>query len=293
MNTMKSLIVISMGILLAACGGGGDGDGDSSSSGYSGKTSAATVDDSNNTAVAKGVHVASKQAVSTEEGGGALRSLFVPDSPRDILIEQSLSDSQSLLARNTTSGDYSQFCNGGGSASYTLTTSQNGESGEFTYNYNNCTYTYGEYSITYDGSMYYEYDNNGNYWLWEYDLTVSTNYMGSYTLTSSYECSGDLGLGSCTVSENFSDDGVSYRVTDVSFSSSGSDFDFTAKIYHEDYGYVEIVATDLVLCDNGGFSSGSIVVTDSSSTDVLTLTYSGCDAPVVVTYNGTTFNMNQ
>ena len=256
MNTMKSMIVISMGILLAACGGGsGDGDGDSS--GYSGKTSAATVDDSNNTAVAKGVHVASKQAVSTEEGGGALRSLFVPDSPRDILIEQSLSDSQSLLARNTTNGDYSEFCNGGGSASYTLTTSQNGESGEFTYNYNNCTYTYGEYSITYDGSMYYEYDNSGNYWLWEYDLTVSTNYMGSYTLTSSYECSGDL------------------------------------KIYHEDYGYVEIVATDLVLCDNGGFSSGSIVVTDSSSTDILTLTYSGCDDPVVVTYNGTTFNVNQ
>lgn len=292
MNTMKSMIVISMGILLAACGGGGsDGDGDNS--GYSGKTSAATVDDSNNTDVAKGVHVASKQAVSSEEGGSALRSLFMPDSPRDILIEQSLSDSQSLLARNTTNGDYSEFCNGGGSASYTLTTSQNGESGEFTYNYNNCTYTYGEYSITYDGSMYYEYDNSGNHWLWEYDLTVSTNYMGSYTLTSSYECSGDLGLGSCTVSENFSDNGVSYRVTDVSFSSSGSDFDFTAKVYHEDYGYVEIVATDLVLCDNGGFSSGSIVVTDSSSADVLSLTYSGCDAPVVVTYNGTTFNVNQ
>lgn len=293
MSTLKRSIVISMGLLAAACGGGGSSEGDGGSSGYSGKTSAATVDDSNSSEVANGVHVASKQAVSSEEGGGALRSLFVLDSPRDILIEQSLADSQSLFARNTTSGDYSEFCNGGGSASYTLTTSQDGESGVFTYDYNNCTYTYGEYSITYDGTMYYEYDSNTSYWLWEYDLTVSTNYMGSYTLTSSYECTGDLGLGSCTVSENFSSGGVSYRVTDVSFSSTGSDYDFSAKIYHEDYGYVEVVASDLVLCDNGGFSSGSITVTDSSSTDVLTLSYSGCDDPVVVTYNGTTFNVNQ
>lgn len=294
MNNTKTLLIISLGLAITACSGSGsDGDESGSNSGYSGKTSPATVNDSNSSDVAAGVHAASKQAVEAEEGGGALRSLYAPNSAQDILIEQSLAHSRSVMQRDTTSGDYSSFCNGGGSASYELTTSQDGESGEFNYVYNNCTYTYGEYSITYDGSMYYKYDNAGDYWLWEYDLSVSSNYMGSYTLNSSYECIGGLGTGSCTVSENFSDNGVSYRVTDVSFSSTGSDFDFTAKIYHEDYGYVEIVATDLVLCDDGGFSTGSIVVTDSTSTEVLSLNYSGCNDPVVVTYNGTTFDIDQ
>lgn len=97
----------------------------------------------------------------------------------------------------------------------------------------------------------------------------------------------------CTVSENFSSNGVSYRVTNVSFTSTGNEYDFTARIYHEDYGYVEIVATDLVLCDDGGFSSGSIVVTDSTSDEVLSLTYSGCDDPVVVVYQGSSYNVDQ
>lgn len=79
MNTTKALIVISLGALMAACSGGGSDGDDNGPSGYSGKTTPATVDDSNNLEVAAGVHVASKKAVSAEEGGGASRSLLATD----------------------------------------------------------------------------------------------------------------------------------------------------------------------------------------------------------------------
>lgn len=296
MNTTKILIAMSLGLTIAACSGGGsDGDdnGGGSGSSYSGKTTPATVDDSNNSEVASGVHIASKQAVKSEEGGGLLRSIKGSMNPRDILINSSIEHVNSNLLRDTGSGDYSSFCNGGGSASFEYTSSQDGMSGEYTYIFNNCTYTYDGYSVTYDGTMYWEFDSDAEYWLWEYDVDITSNYMESYSLNASYECSGGQMLENCTVSENFSNNGVSYRVTNVSFTSTGGQYDFTARIYHENYGYVDIVATDLVLCDDGGFSTGSIVVTDSTSSQVLSLNYSGCDDPVVVTYQGNTYNVDQ
>jgi hypothetical protein len=141
--------------------------------------------------------------------------------------------------------------------------------------------------------MYFEFDSVGEYWFWEYDIIVTSSDMDSYSLNASYECTGGQALSNCTVSENFSNNGVSYRVTNVTFTSSGSDYDFTARIYHENYGYVDIVASDLVYCDDGGFSNGSIVVTDSTSSEVLSLTYSGCDNSVVVVYEGNSYNVDQ
>lgn len=294
MNTTKIMIAISLGLSIVACSGGSsDSDDTGGNSDYSGKTTPATVDDSNNSEVASGVHIASKQAVKSEEGGGLLRSINGSKNPRDILINSSIQHANSSQFRNTGSGDYSSFCNGGGSASFEYTSSQDGTSGEYTYIYNNCTYTFDGYSITYDGTMYWEFDSDAEYWLWEYDIDITSNYMESYSLNASYECTGGQMLENCTVSENFSNNGVSYRVTNVSYSSTGSQYDFTARIYHESYGYVDIEATGLVLCDDGGFSSGSIVVTDSTSNEVLSLTYSGCSDPVVVEYQGSTYNVDQ
>lgn len=259
-----------------------------------GKTTPATVDDSNNSEVASGVHIASKQVVKSEEGGGILRSVSGPKNLRDILVESTLQHAQSIDLRNAESDAYSDaICNAGGSATIETNSSQDGQSGEYLYTYNNCSYSASGYSVTFNGTMYLEFNYETNYWLWEYNIDVTSSDSGSYSLNASYECTGSTDFSNCTVSENFSEGGVSYRTTNVTFTGTGSDYDFSARIYHEDYGYVDIEATGLVLCDDGGFSSGNIVVTDSSSTEVLSLTYSGCEDQVFVEYGASNYYVDQ
>ncbi|NWO04425.1 MAG: hypothetical protein HLX50_01575 [Alteromonadaceae bacterium] len=51
-------------------------------------------------------------------------------------------------------------------------------------------------------------------------------------------------------------------------------------------GYVDYQASNLTLCENGyGFSTGSIRITDSTGSNVVTVNFSGCST-YTVTYQG-------
>ena len=197
--------------------------------------------------------------------------------------------------------DWSDFCDSG-SASYTYNYSDDYESGTMSFTYNNCTYSYSyagnNSSITYNGSYFYEF--RPGYWYWDYDLTVTSSFNGEtdqYSMRGTFECTGDddsfWSYTDCTYSETYSEGGVTYRVSNLTFTSTGNSYSFTARVYHSEYGYVEVVATNLVYCVGGGFESGTITISDSDSAEVLSITYSGCDDPAVITYQGTTYLVDQ
>lgn len=308
MRQLYYILAILIAFSLAACG---SKDSDSGSSGgYSGKTSAAKVDDSNSEDIGTGVHIAAKKSVESEINGDNLGGIGFSGGSNAPLPEilQPLQDNvQSILnvrssARNTSgSVDFTEYFCTSGSASYTYNFSNNGDRGTMSFTYNNCTYSYsyGGYtsSTTYNGSYFYEF--RPGYWFWDYDLTVSSSYNGDsnqYTMRGTFECTGDDDYWTytdCTYSETYTEGGVTYRVSNLTFTSTGNSYSFTARVYHSDYGYVEVVATDLVYCVGGGFESGTITISDSESSDVLTITYSGCDDPAVVTYQGTTYMVDQ
>jgi hypothetical protein len=304
MKPLNYGLILFLSLVLTACGSDGS-DGGDEPGGYSGKTSAATVNDDNSDDIGTGVHIAAKKSIESEESGGLLRSSG--QSPLPAILEPLYENAEAGLSarsvsRNVSgSEDNSDFCTSG-SASYEYNYADDFESGSASYSYNNCTYSYSfggtSQSITYNGSFSYEFAPG--YWLWDYNLTVTSNYDGEtdqYTIKGTNECRGDgdtWDFADCTYSESYSEGGVSYRVSDVTFTSTGSSYDFTARVYHSDYGYVDVVATDLVYdCAGGGFSSGTITVSDSESNDVLSISYNGCDDPAVVTYQGATFNVSQ
>lgn len=310
MRLHNYILVLLLAAGLAACGSDDSDDGgNGGSGGYSGKTSAAKVNDENSQDIGTGVHIAAKKSVESEINGDNVGIGFSAgnQSPLPEVLKPMHDNVQSILnvrssARNTSGTvDYTEYFCTSGSASYTYDYSDDMERGTLSFTYNNCTYSYSygdtTSSYTYDGTYYYEF--RPGFWLWDYNLTISYSYNGEsdqYTMKGTMECTGDgetWTYTDCSYSETYSEDGVTYRVSNLTFSSTGSSYSFTARIYHSDYGYVEVVATDLIYCVGGGFSNGTITVSDSESSDVLSISYSGCDAPAVITYQGTTYMVDQ
>lgn len=264
---------------LVACAGSGDGGG--SDSGYSGKESAATVNDENKDDIAIASSVGAKQAIEASAAPG--RALAPSTSSVEPVLEYHILALNDFFGKAKGRGYVdlsSSVCESGGSAGYTYDENNTTGYGTFTITYDNCRYSYGGETTTIDGSATYTINEDGSL-RYEYDITVSYG-SETYTLTATYECDAEY---NCTYSDEFTYSGKSYRVSNFSVSGNASSgYDVEAKVYHEDYGYITIVGTDLVSCSGGGFSSGTIVVTDSTNADVLTITYVNCTAMTIV-YN--------
>lgn len=291
MNIRKDFIVLATTLtLFVGCAGGGGGDdagpgvGPSS---YSGNTSAATVSDSNRTTAAKSAAIGAEKAIEIEIGSDSTPFSASREATRALNINL-----RSLSPRETYTYTDDDLCSSG-SANYTYNFSDEYTPETVYAVYNNCTfsdsYTYYYDSITYDGTIYYELENDGGFY-YTYDLDIT--YGGeTYSLTSTMYCDSDY---NCSYEENFSSGGISYRVSDVevSYSSYYGSYDLEATVYHEDLGYITIEAEDLITCSGGGFQSGSIEVTDSTGTVVLYVDFTSCSS-MTVTYNGVSTTVDQ
>lgn len=122
-------------------------------------------------------------------------------------------------------------------------------------------------------------DGNGTAFTATFDYTIRE---GGET----YHASGTCNQNGCS-SNYVGTNGETYRVENVSVTDSGSGYSVSARVYDGDFGYVDYVASNLVLCGapDYGFQSGSIVITDSSNTEIVTVVFSDCSS-YTVAYNG-------
>jgi|GEM_PF-1429103 len=86
--------------------------------------------------------------------------------------------------------------------------------------------------------------------------------------------------------QNFSQDGTSYRVEDSSVSGNNSSgYDVDATVTSSDVGYLTVTATGITKDEaTGNICTGTITVEDSAG-DVMTISFPDCDS-YVVSYNG-------
>ncbi len=290
------LLVLLSSLVLAACSGGddsdGDGNGNGSSGGYSGSTSAATVDDSNKSDMATASSAGASRAIDSDSAPRASWAAGAPNEAVAILDQTiaSIKDQQrsaGIQSRQTIDLS-SSVCTAGGSAQYEIPDGAANSYGTFTIVYNKCKYGYGGQNTTVDGTSSWTNNEDGSY-VYEYDLTV-TYGSDSYVITGTYSCDSNY---NCSYEDNFSQGGTSYKISNVEVSGNNtSGYDVSVRVYHEDYGYIDIEGEDLIACSSGGFSSGTITVTDSSSSAVLTVTYVSC-SEMTVTYNGVSETLAQ
>lgn len=284
MKISKWLFVIFTAFVLAACGGGGGGSGGDDDT----STSAATVDGNNKTEVAKTAKIGSEKAI---EGSSAPRTL-TRALGSDSLSYSLMMDTVSFLKHGAMSRETvdlsAQVCPGGGSAIYETTGGQNAQTGSATVVYDNCEYSYGSETTVINGTATWTF-NEDNSFSYEYDLT--TTYAGeTTTITGTYSCNAE---GSCSYEDNFVEGGTSYSVSNVSVSGNNSSgFSVSARVSHEDYGYIDIEATGLILCPGGGFETGTISVADSSGSAVLQIDFINCNE-MTVTYEGVAETVSQ
>lgn len=195
---------------------------------------------------------------------------------RDQLLETSLDmiDQATLPSAVVTTVDGP--C--GGNA--TVETSQN--AGVSMVRYNN--YCSGGYTI--NGYYRFVFSEGSSTYTSEYDYTVTGN-------GETYNFSGTCNQNGCTNSY-VGANGQTYYTQNVSVSgSAGSGYDVSARVYDGDAGYVDYTATGLVMCTapDYGFSAGTISITDSSGTEVVSVTFSSCSSYTVM-YQGTAYTVN-
>jgi len=276
MKVLKWTTVILSAFILAACGGGSGGG----SGGEPAPASAATVDGENKTEVAQSAKIGSEKAI---ESSAAPRSL-VMFSQNENLAYNLMKDTVSFVSHGAMTRDtvdLSEYvCPDGGTAVYE-TSGQSSQYGSFTVVYTNCTYSYGSETTVIDGTATWTTNEDGSF---SYEYNLTTTYAGeTTTITGTYSCDSEF---NCSYQDNFVEGGTSHSISNVSVSGNNSSgFNVSARVSHEDYGYIDIEATGLILCSGGGFESGNISVTDSSGSIVLQIDFVSC-SEMTVTFDG-------
>ncbi len=123
------------------------------------------------------------------------------------------------------------------------------------------------------------------------DLSVDADYTvktggETYTVRQSCTSNGCFNL--------LNSGGVSYRTYDVDVSEPDTNgaYDVEARVCTDDEGCITYEATGLKECASGnGFSGGTISIADSTNTEVVTVTFSGCSS-YTVTFGGTGYTVN-
>lgn len=278
---------------LAACGGGGGGDDSSASAGVSFNTAQASVSsEADAKAVAEASRQAAGQAIYAQD---AFNFPIAVEADQVGTIEDILAHSLDLiLSMNIPSAADTQSIAGscGGSADVTAFNQTH-----FRVDYNDYCEPAAEGNMTLNGWVDMNFTYSGET-LTSYDATfdLTYRYLGeSQNSAGSISCSGEA-LDNCNYTTDFTgSDGERYRVTNVTVSGDNNQgFMVSARVYHQELGYVDFEATGLVICTDGstGFMSGTIAISDGSG-EIATATFGGCGAEYTVTYNGTGYLVPQ
>ena len=197
-----------------------------------------------------------------------------------------------LSTRATTSGTVDGVCDSG-SISYVYDSGTN----NYSFTYNDCvtSTTIGDdtYTTTISGSVVLKTNDDDSY-SYSYNLSVVSSGAteGSYTYTGSLSCDAN---DNCTYEDNFTSDGVQYKIASASVSGDNTaGYSLAVRVYHEELGYVDVAGEGLISCASGGFSAGTIKVTDRTGAVVLTISFSdGSCSDMTVTYEGVAETVSQ
>jgi|GEM_PF-2413194 len=278
-------------VALVSCGGGGGGSSSNNgpiSSGYTGSTNQASVDDDNQRVVSK----ASQESIKRL----ATRFEDLPDFPLT-LIEPSktqgvLAASTKALSGPVASRKLSVDCSDGGSADIDFPgvdgpLSEVPVDGSGAFQFNNCTIdnesTDGELRFSWTG--FSDQPVSFSTYSLRFDLVLRTDDEFE-TFNTEVTCNNSI--NNCTFSEDFeSDSNIGYRAENIAILSNNTGgYNVSGRVYETSNGYVDIVATDIRLnCPNGNISSGNVLVTDATNSEVMSISFGNCDNYIVVFNN--------
>ena len=276
------LIVSSLALISCSSGGGGSDDEGIS---YSGKTTEATIEDSNADQLALASTGGGGMAVNSENAPISFRSSS-PSSDQSSLEDLSAKILQSLNATANRTANQPQdisatMCDQGGDA--TVTTSNDGNSA--TILFENCRTLIDLEVFTINGRAVMTVNPNDNSFSIDYQNFRMSVGGESFTFDGNIAC--DSGATSCTVSLDFVglDDRV-YRLQNLTIASTGPDsFSISARVYDPDHGYVTISGNVTYgSCDYAVPSSGSINFNGASGS-YGSITFNDCDS-FTVSENG-------
>jgi hypothetical protein len=258
-------------LVLTGCGGGGGGGGGGVT--YSGSTSPATVTATNAEDIGSTATEGVTEAIQSEEAAN--------NNPFAIVITDTDSLSQAVnkiakdifnnigaielpvgvdLSASELNNEFGEqlFCGGSISVSNSL---YNGSSSSGTITFHDLCIDIGSGygQATMNGTVDVSSSSTSETITYR-NVTVTVNGQ-TYTLNGTETCSLNYPYD-CTMSQDYvSNDGSTYRVSDVDVSGdSTSGYYVNAKFYHPNYGYVTITTTSPVLfnCSNGYPSSGTV-----------------------------------
>jgi hypothetical protein len=297
---IKKVCLTALTISLAACGGGSSSSGSDGTidTSFVGNSSAATASSSNAPTLARAASEGALQAAATVDAPIGYET-NLDELNRELnaqIIDMVLAGDTPIAATETTAG------NCGGEIRVTTPDYSSFNPGD-TYSasavYDNYCVGYGSFTYVINGSYYSNINtrNDGSISraIYSFDYEATSNYGGEgnvirYSATQDCAYNSSSQQTSCTISDNFTGvDGRSYRVENF----EGDEYDLSARIYDQDYGYFDIEASSLgYACDNGNFSFGSITIEDSSGNEVISVTFPNCN-DCVVTYGGTANTYSQ
>ena len=81
--------------------------------------------------------------------------------------------------------------------------------------------------------------------------------------------------------------GIEYRISDLVIEGDAwTGYNISARVYHGNYGYININASDITFCDNGAISTGEILAEDQVG-NTLSINFNNCDEYSLI-YDGVT-----
>jgi hypothetical protein len=269
------LLVITAVFSLSGCGGSGGG---SSNSGPNINTAEATVSTDNQGEIVQGSRIG---LLKTVESAAAPTPFAAVNAGASNLAELLAQGAYEFFRPGNVhinaEVDYSSFCDGGGTATLVWPDQQQ-ESGTGSFTYTECVVA----GFTINGSAIFTWTNNFEQFTYVFDLTYSDG-TNTYELNGAMQCTA----AGCSYFEDFSSNGIDYRVSDVSVAGNNeTGYDIVATVYVGDLGYITVTAEDIVICDSGNIESGTVYVTDSSDAVVIQIDFPGDCATMTVTYDG-------
>lgn len=295
--------------LLFGCGGSGGGGDDSPSYSpveYNGKTTPASIDDSNKDSIAASARKNVDFYIDTmEESDSASEIMGAGSSVKADLLSiiqattSSFSSNAPTKQRVVSSTEYGTC---GGSYSYTDSTitysnycvygmtidgkatvkqSSDGRSVEVVYR--NFTIKADNFNYSLNGFYKSTSYGDGSFRNW-YNLSVVVDGE-TFTMAGDSYCPADDDL-SCVNSSYYKDGNTTYKaeiITDFSENSSDGTISGEIKLYHPDYGYVNVVVDKLKVCSSGTYESGTITITDNDGSKIV-ISYSSCGSDGVVSF---------
>lgn len=277
-------IALASALFIVSCGtessGGGSGGGTDDS--------AMTVNDDNKNTAARSSAAGAEKAVESDAAPG--RSL----GSQGMLSwlqqhQQALGHTRRAVERVPEPVDISDaVCPMGGSAIYQIDPDNTGASTTVTIVYTDCADNWNEIYTVINGTADWTSYEDGAF-TYVYDITTTTNDR-SWSIAGTWSCDAEF---SCTYTEEFTANGIDYRLENVSVAGDNSSgYDVSFRIHHPELGYIDVSGEDLIRCAEGGFSTGTITVTDGSNASVLSISFVSC-TEMTVTFNANTEILTQ